>query len=167
MHGYHGYLLGFASRRLLRCHSPPTAGVWQRLRDACGAGAWRSSIEVIYVEAMATNHRGAGHAGCFVRRGNEMLVVKLTYDGRKYDIPGGFLAANGFESLDVCRPKARRIGRSLRPAPLSGRPGRSRAIASLQVSRKEKSTCSRGRQAFGHGSGRLPHLPVLASGACA
>lgn len=41
------------------------------------------------IMAQALGHQGAGHAGCFVRRGNEMLAVKLTYDGRKYDIPGG------------------------------------------------------------------------------
>ena len=26
-------------------------------------------------------HQGAGHAGCFVRRGDQMLAVRLTYDG--------------------------------------------------------------------------------------
>ena len=32
--------------------------------------------------AMATGRaQGAGHAGCFVRRGNQMLAVRLTYDG--------------------------------------------------------------------------------------
>ena len=29
------------------------------------------------------------HAGCFVRNGNKMLAVKLTYDGNFWDIPGG------------------------------------------------------------------------------
>ena len=29
------------------------------------------------------------HAGCFVKNGDTMLAVKLTYDGNKFDIPGG------------------------------------------------------------------------------
>jgi len=29
------------------------------------------------------------HAGCFVVRGGRLLATKLTYDGRRYDIPGG------------------------------------------------------------------------------
>jgi len=38
--------------------------------------------------AMATGRvQGAGHAGCFVRRGNQMLAVRLTYDGH-WDIVG-------------------------------------------------------------------------------
>ena len=35
------------------------------------------------------------HAGCFVKKGNAMLAVKLTYDGNKFDIPGG--CTNGRE----------------------------------------------------------------------
>ncbi|CAL1129859.1 unnamed protein product [Cladocopium goreaui] len=46
-------------------------------------------LAITWQQALASGHRGAGHAGCFVRRGNQMLAVKLTYDGRKYDIPGG------------------------------------------------------------------------------
>ena len=39
-------------------------------------------------QAMATGRvQGAGHAGCFVRRGNQMLAVRLTYDGH-WDIVG-------------------------------------------------------------------------------
>jgi len=45
---------------------------------------------ITWQTAMATGRvQGAGHAGCFVRRGDQMLAVRLTYDGRKYDIPGG------------------------------------------------------------------------------
>ena len=40
-------------------------------------------------EALASGHRGAGHAGCFVRRGNQMLAVKLTYDGAPLGLFGG------------------------------------------------------------------------------
>lgn len=29
------------------------------------------------------------HAGCFITNGPKMLVIKLTYDGNKFDIPGG------------------------------------------------------------------------------
>ena len=35
-------------------------------------------------QALSAGHQGAGHAGCFVRRGHEMLAVKLTYDGAGY-----------------------------------------------------------------------------------
>jgi len=30
-----------------------------------------------------------GHAGCFIVRGGRLLTTKLTYDGMRYDIPGG------------------------------------------------------------------------------
>mmetsp|Transcript_108314 Transcript_108314/g.316864 ORF Transcript_108314/g.316864 Transcript_108314/m.316864 type:complete len:215 (-) Transcript_108314:571-1215(-) len=29
------------------------------------------------------------HAGCIVTRGGRLLAIRLTYDGRRYDIPGG------------------------------------------------------------------------------
>ncbi|CAJ1332271.1 unnamed protein product [Effrenium voratum] len=34
-------------------------------------------------------HDGPCHAGCFVHKNGTMLAVKLTYDGNKFDIPGG------------------------------------------------------------------------------
>ena len=65
--------------------------------------AWLSaSLLLLSVRAIAGNvnaSRGLAemggersqpsHAGCFVRNGNKMLAVKLTYDGNFWDIPGG------------------------------------------------------------------------------
>ena len=36
---------------------------------------------------------GAAASGCFITNGPKMLVIKLTYDGNKFDIPGGQGAA--------------------------------------------------------------------------
>eukprot|EP00439_Symbiodinium_sp_Y106_P043072 s2226_g5.t1 len=74
----------------------------KRHRDLCQAGtmaltgfllfAWLQFVAANEPSLRGARHLGdasPAHAGCFVRKGNQMLVVKLTYGGRKYDIPGG------------------------------------------------------------------------------
>ena len=63
--------------------------------------ALRTAVSLLMLRAVASappdanSSRGLsdagapGHAGCFVMKGNAMLAVKLTYDGNKFDIPGG------------------------------------------------------------------------------
>lgn len=63
--------------------------------------AWlRRSLLLLSLQAVASvpenSTRGLSdayaapaHAGCFVKKGDTMLAVKLTYDGNKFDIPGG------------------------------------------------------------------------------
>lgn len=51
---------------------------------------------LISMVSMVAGHGEApSHAGCFVSNGTTMLAVKLTYDGYKFDIPGG--CTNGRE----------------------------------------------------------------------
>lgn len=54
------------------------------------------TIAAALMVSMAAGHGEApSHAGCFVSNGTTMLAVKLTYDGYKFDIPGG--CTNGRE----------------------------------------------------------------------
>ena len=39
--------------------------------------------------ALSEADAAPSHAGCFVKKDGAMLAVKLTYDGNKFDIPGG------------------------------------------------------------------------------
>ena len=39
--------------------------------------------------ALSDADAAPAHAGCFVKKDGAMLAVKLTYDGNKFDIPGG------------------------------------------------------------------------------
>lgn len=43
----------------------------------------------VNISSFSQDENAPAHAGCFIVRGGRLLTVKLTYDGQKYDIPGG------------------------------------------------------------------------------
>ena len=61
--------------------------------------ALKMMMSAVVLMAQAKGHESGqeppSHAGCFVTNGTTMLTVKLTYDGYKFDIPGG--CTNGHE----------------------------------------------------------------------